>query len=45
MPYGDTVVAILAGSAFAGGVPPQAMNKTITISFTATGRSGNAFAG
>ena len=34
-----TAVATLVAPAFAGGVPPQAMNKTIIISFTATGEA------
>jgi hypothetical protein len=34
-----TLAAILATPALAGGVPPQAMDKTITISFTATGQA------
>jgi hypothetical protein len=33
------LVALLSGPAFAAGVPAQAMNKTITISFSATGNA------
>jgi hypothetical protein len=34
-----TAVATLAAPALAGGVPPQAMNKTITLSYSATGEA------
>ncbi|HLZ05251.1 MAG TPA: hypothetical protein VKR55_24270 [Bradyrhizobium sp.] len=34
-----TAVATLVAPAFAGGVPPQAMNKTISVSFVATGEA------
>lgn len=34
-----TVVATLATPAFAGSVPPQVMNRTISVSFAATGEA------
>ena len=36
---GAFLLASVSGPAFAGGVPAAAMNKTITVSFAATGNA------